>query len=49
MDTETRVEKKPWVKPELVEYGPVEELTRQTKLKTLGSGDDFNTNIVTVS
>ena len=33
--------KKDWVKPELVAYGDVVELTRQVKLKTWGIKDDF--------
>jgi hypothetical protein len=34
-------EKKMWTTPELIEYGPVDEITGKTVLKDDGSGDDF--------
>jgi hypothetical protein len=34
-------DKKPWTTPELIQYGSVEELTQQTKLKRRGTQDDF--------
>jgi hypothetical protein len=38
MDTSN---KKLWITPELIQYGSVEDLTQQVKLKKLGSSDDF--------
>lgn len=35
------MEKKEWQKPELVVYGDVAEITKQIKLKTPGTEDDF--------
>jgi hypothetical protein len=50
MKTTSTIEKKPWVAPKLTIYGTVEEITKQViKPKMLGTGDDFATNIVTVS
>ena len=34
-------EKIEWTAPELTILGSVEELTQQTKLKSLGTSDDF--------
>jgi hypothetical protein len=41
--------KKVWATPELTEFGTVERLTQQCKGKSLGTGDDFATNIQTVT
>jgi hypothetical protein len=45
-----KVEKKQkWVKPRLTLYGNMATLTQQQqKLKSLGFGDDFSSNISTV-
>lgn len=37
----TQEEKKGWVTPKLIRYGNVEEITKQTKPKWYGSGDDL--------
>ncbi len=36
--------KKEWVTPSVVRYGSVREITKQTKQKTWGSGDDVLVN-----
>ncbi len=38
------MEKKKWTNPTLIVHGKVEEITRQTKDKTFGSGDDVIVN-----
>jgi hypothetical protein len=35
-------DKKPWTAPELTQYGSVEVMTQEFKLKQPGSSDDFN-------
>lgn len=49
MEKETRIKrKKKWVKPRLIRYGDMAALTQVRKLKELGFGDDFASNISTV-
>ncbi len=44
METE---KKQAWVTPEVTECGDVEDLTQQSKLKSLGSADDFGITGIT--
>lgn len=45
MKTTPTNEKKPWVAPKLTVYGTVEEITKQSKPKWFGTGDDLATTI----
>ena len=38
--------KKAWTPPQLIDYGTVEEITRQAKPKWWGSGDDLVSSII---
>lgn len=40
----TKPSKKAWTTPQVTVYGTVEDLTRQTKNKTFGAGDDVLVN-----
>lgn len=54
MKNPSKAGKKQWVKPNIIIYGDMATLTRQCnppgcKPKVMGMGDDFATNISTVS
>jgi hypothetical protein len=42
MDLNNQDQKREWTEPELIEYGSVEEITKNQKLKHPGTIDDFN-------